>query len=205
MRFFKGLLRRCGLYSARATAVYRSELVLEEFVKESVVPDERDRRLSALKKMTGRAPLIYRCPESRLRPRPKRVPVVHLYLDVSGSMAACLPYLTAVCREPFRRGELKLFAFSTVASEVKGSDLTKAIFANTLGTNINAVLEHAANIPQKKRPTVILIVTDGYVGSARSDLLSRIGGMRTVAALTDPAYEADLVPWISELNRLPKP
>jgi hypothetical protein len=120
-------------------------------------------------------------------------------------MSQYLPYLTAACREPFRRGELKVFAFSTVVSEVKGSDLTKATFANTHGTDINAVLSHASAIHAKKRPKVILIVTDGYVGKAQSRLLSSISKIRSVAALTDPAYDADLKPWISELNHLPKP
>ena len=202
---FKGLLRRCGIHSGRGPAVYRRELTVTEFVRESVVPDERDRRVTALKAITGRTPLIYRSLDCQIRPRPKRVPVVHLYLDVSGSMSGYLPYLTAACREPFRRGELKVFAFSTVVSEVKGSNLTRATFANTQGTDINAVLVHAASLHAKKRPKVILIVTDGYVGPARSHLLSSLAKIRTVAALTYPAYDADLKPWISELNQLPKP
>ncbi len=70
---------------------------------------------------------------------------MHLYLDVSGSMTECLPYLSAACREPFRRGELKIFAFSTVVSELKGHDLSKAPMRNTWGTDINAVLEHATS------------------------------------------------------------
>jgi hypothetical protein len=68
-----------------------------------------------------------------------------------------------VCREPFRRGELKIFAFSTVVSELKGHDLSKAPMRNTWGTDINTVLEHATSIPAKRRPKVILIATDGYV------------------------------------------
>lgn len=205
IKAFKEVLRRCGVYSGRGPAVYRRELMLSEYVRESVVPDERDRRINTLRTITGRAPLIYRTADSQIRPRSKRVPVVHLYLDVSGSMSELLPYLTVACLEPFHRGELKLFAFSTVVSEVKGSDLTRATFANTQGTDINAVLIHAAAIPVKSRPKVILIVTDGYVGSARSDLLSEIAKVRTVAALTHPPYEGDLKPWISERTQLPKP
>lgn len=205
IKAFKGLLHRCGIYAGRGPAVYRRELTLAEFVRESVVPDERDRRVNALRTITGSAPLIYRTADHQVRPRSKRVPVVHLYLDVSGSMTGYLPFLTAACREPYRRGELKLFAFSTVVSEVKGSDLANATFANTQGTDINAVLEHAASIPVKVRPKVILIVTDGYVGSAKHNLLSDIAKIRTVGALTHPAYEADLKPWISELHQLPKP
>jgi hypothetical protein len=204
-RAFTGLLKRCGIRAGRGSAVYRRELVAAEFVRESVLPNGRDRRIAALKSITGSTPLIYQTTDCLLRPRPRRVPVVHVYLDVSGSMSACLPHLTAACREPFRRGELKLFAFSTVVSEVKGSELMRSSFGNTQGTDINAVLRHAAAIPVRTRPKVMLIVTDGYVGSARAELVAALAGVRIVAALTDPGYEADLKPWISELNNLPKP
>jgi hypothetical protein len=46
-------------------------------------------------------------------------------------MTECLPYLSAACRKPFMRGELKIFAFSTVVSQLKGHDLTKAPMRNT--------------------------------------------------------------------------
>jgi hypothetical protein len=105
---------------------------------------------------------------------------VHLYLDVSGSMTACLPYLSAACREPFLRGELQVFAFSTVVSQFKGDDLTRAPVQNTWGTDINAVLEHVTAIPARCRPKVILIATDGYVGQGRSDLIARLGRTRAV-------------------------
>jgi hypothetical protein len=202
---FTRLLRRCGIRSGRGPAVYRRELTATEVVHESVLPNGRDRRVTALTLLTGRRPLLYRFLDSVVRPRPRRVPLVHLYLDVSGSMAGCLPYLTAACREPFRKGELKVFAFSTVVSEVHGSDLTQAPMANTLGTDINAVLAHAVSIPAKKRPKAVLIVTDGYVGPARENLRSGIAKIRVVAALTHPGHEADLKPWVSELHHLPKP
>ena len=130
---------------------------------------------------------------------------MHLYLDVSGSMTACLPYLSAACREPFKRGELKIFAFSTVVSELKGHDLSKAPMRNTWGTDINAVLEHVTSIPAKRRPKVILIATDGYVGRGRSDLIARLGRTRVVAALTYPGHAGDLQSWIHEIIKLPKP
>jgi hypothetical protein len=204
-RAFKRILGRCGIRAGRGPAVYRRELVPVEFVRESVLPNGRDRRVAALKSITGSAPLIYQNTDGVSRARPVRVSVVHVYLDVSGSMFACLPYLTAACREPFRRGELRLFAFSTVVSEVNGKDLTRSSFSNTQGTDINAVLRHAAAIPVRSRPKVILIVTDGYVGSAGAELVAALAGVRVVAALTNAGHEADLKPWISEFHHLPKP
>ncbi len=204
-RAFAQVLRRCGVNCGRGPAVYRRRLSARERTIETVIPDARDRRVTALRSFYGHNPLVYRSELNDIRPRPLRVPVVHLYLDVSGSMSACLPHLTAVCREPFRRGELAIFAFSTVVSNLKGTDLTKVAIRNTGGTDINAVLEHFGRIPRKRRPRVILIATDGYVGPARDDLRSTLGRTRVVAALTHPGYADDLKPWAHDIIRLPSP
>ena len=185
---FERVLRKCGIHAGRGPAVYRRQMTNCQRTVETVLPNARDRRVPALRSFLGQAPLFYRSELSERRPRPLPVPIVHLYLDVSGSMTACLPYLSAACREPFRRGELKIFAFSTVVSELKGHDLSKAPVRNTWGTDINPVLEHATSIPAKRRPKVILIATDGYVGRGRSDLIARLGRTRAVAALTHPGH-----------------
>ena len=64
---------------------------------------------------------------------------------------------------------------STVVSEIKGHDLSKAPVRNTEEADINPVLEHATSIPAKRRPKVILIATDGYVGPGGSNLIARLG------------------------------
>jgi hypothetical protein len=76
---------------------------------------------------------------------------------------------------------------------------------NTLGTDVNAVLEHVTGIPAGRRPKVILIATDGYVGRGRSDLIARLSRTRAVAALTHPGHARDLQPWVREIIQLPKP
>jgi VWA domain containing CoxE-like protein len=202
---FESVLRKCGVHAGRGPSVYRRQVTSSQRTVETVLPNARDRRVPALRSLLGQAPLFYRSESSERRPRSVRVPVVHLYLDVSGSMTECLPYLSAACREPFRRGELKIFAFSTVVSELKGHDLTKAPVRNTGGTDINPVLERATSIPAKRRPKVILIATDGYVGPGRSNLIARLGRTRAVAALTHPGHARDLQPWFREIIQLPKP
>ena len=204
-RAFAQVLRRCGVNCGRGPAVYRRKLGAREQTIETVIPDARDRRVTALRAFYGHSPLVYRSSLNEIRPRPLRVPVVHLYLDVSGSMSACLPHLTAICREPFRRGELAIFAFSTVVSDLKGTDLSKAPIHNTGGTDINAVLGHFARIPKNKRPRVILIATDGYVGPAKDDLRCALGRTRVVVALTHPGHAADLKPWAHQIIQLPPP
>jgi VWA domain containing CoxE-like protein len=203
---FEGVvLRRCGVHAGRGPAVYRRQVTSSLRSVETVLPNTRDRRIPALRSFLGHAPLFYRSESSERRPRRLRVPIVHLYLDVSGSMTECLPYLSAACREPFKRGELKIFAFSTVVSELKGHDLSKAPMQNTWGTDINAVLGHIIGIPTRRRPKVILIATDGYVGRGRSDLIARLSRTRVVVAPTDSGHAADLQAWAHEMIKLPQP
>lgn len=202
---FKDLLGRCGIYCGSGPAHYRRGWVSRELVRESVLPDGRDRRISALRSITGKTPLFYRTLKTEKQLLPLRVPTVHLYLDVSGSMSGCLPYLSSACNQPFARGELKVYAFSTVVSELRGKNLGAAKLDNTGGTDINAVLEHFHGMPVARRPKVILIVTDGYVGQAQAKWLQRLGNLRTVAALTHSGYARDLEPWVNEIVLLPKP
>jgi VWA domain containing CoxE-like protein len=201
---FEAVLRGCGVHAGRGPAVYRRQMTSGLRAVETALPNARDRRVPALRSLLGNAPLFYRSelPERRLRPI--RVPIVHVYLDVSGSMTECLPYLSAACREPFKRGEVKIFAFSTVVSELKGHDLSRAPLQNTWGTDINAVLQHVNEIPARRRPKVILIATDGYVGRGRGDLIVRLGRTRVFVALTDSGHTSDLQPWAHEIIRLPK-
>jgi hypothetical protein len=202
---FESALRKCGVHAGRGPAVYRRQVTGSQRTVETVLPNARDRRIPALRSFLGHAPLFYRSELSERKPRPVRVPIVHLYLDVSGSMTACLPHLSAACREPFKRGELKIFAFSTVVSQLNGHDLTKAPMQNTWGTDINAVLGHITGIPARLRPKVILVATDGYVGRGRNDLIARLGRTRVVVALTDSGHAGDLQPWAHETIQLPKP
>jgi hypothetical protein len=205
-RAFARLLTRCGLRAGRPA--HRRRLLrpdLRESSRVTVLPDVRDRRSAALRVLTGHEPLVRLVPAVEPRPRRQPVPLAHVYLDVSGSMRAALPHLAAVCREPFRRGELQLFAFSTVVSELTGRDLVRAAFANTAGTDINCVLRHLAELPLRRRPRVVLVATDGYVGPARADLLAQLKAVRFVAALTGEIHRGDLAAFAHELADLPAP
>ena len=51
----------------------------------------------------------------------------------------------------------------------------------------------------------ILLATDGYVGSARADLLARLTGVRFVAACAGEVHRDDLAPFVHELAELPPP
>jgi VWA domain containing CoxE-like protein len=202
---FESAFRKCGLQAGPGGAVNRRQVISSPRSVETVLPNVRDRRIHALRVVLGHDPLFYRSELPEQRSMSVRAPIVHLYLDISGSMTDCLPHLSAACRDPFKRGELKIFAFSTVVSQIKGHDLSKASLKNTWGTDINAVLEHMINITGRRRPKVILIATDGYVGQGRTDLIARLARTRVVVALTDSGHAADLRPWVHEMIQLPKP
>ena len=201
---FAAALRKCGVHSGRDPAVYRRQLTSSLRTVETVLPNARDRGSPRCARCLDNRRSSFAASSRAQTPAPAG-PVVHLYLDVSGSMTDCLPYLSAACREPFLRGELQIFAFSTVVSKLDGRDLTKAPVQNTWGTDINAVLEHVTALRARRQPKVILIATDGYVGPARRDLIAKLGRTRVVAALSHPGHAGDLQSWTHEIIRLPKP
>jgi hypothetical protein len=83
---------------------------------------------------------------------------VQIYLDVSGSMEAELPWLVSLLAEFFAWIRLPLWAFSTevVPAEIRRG---KLITKTTGGTEMKCVLEHARQSHTRKA----LIITDGFV------------------------------------------
>jgi hypothetical protein len=196
---FESVLRKCGVHAGRGPAVYRRQVTSSQLTVETALPNSRDRRIPALRSFLGHAPLFYRSESSERRPRPLRAPVVHLYLDVSGSMAACLP-LRAI---QARTAQNICLLDRRIANQRPRS--SNAPMRNTWGTDINAVLEHTTGVPARRRPKVILIATDGYVGRGRRDLIARLSRTRVVVALTDSGHAADLQACAHEMIKLPKP
>ena len=115
-RAFAQVLRRCGVNCGRGPAVYRRRLSARERTIETVIPDARDRRVTALRSFYGHNPLVYRSELNDIRPRPLRVPVVHLYLDVSGSMSACLPHFIGLWRP--QENEAFWFSFRVCVTDL---------------------------------------------------------------------------------------
>jgi hypothetical protein len=204
LKAMKSILRMCGTYAGASSAVYRRQAIDSWRLIETVLPNARDRRTPALRALLGQTPILCHNEFLERKARPMRAPIVHLYLDVSGSMTNFLPALSAGCRECFARGELRIFAFSNVVSQLRGYDLAKTSFQNTYGTDVNAVLEHITDIPERLRPKVILIATDGYVGPAKRSLVEKLGRTRVVVALTPQGDSQDLQSWVHEIIQLPE-
>lgn len=173
----------------------------------SVLPQAGDRRGHARAVALGRAPVFWDAPSCRrLRTRPP-VPDAFVYLDVSGSMGSCLPFLRAALRRPVRDGVARLFAFSTVIAEVCVRTFGQRATQSTGGTEINAVLRHVLSLPAKQRPRKVALVTDGYVGAPDQALVQQLRqlGMAVHVALTPGGSRRDLVALAKEIVDLPAP
>ena len=202
---FEGALRKCGVHAGRGPAVYRRQMTNSQRTVETVLPNARDRRIPALRSLLGQAPLFYRSELSERRPR---------LLAGSGraSLSGCqriddrMPALS-LGRVPrtlqARRAENLCLLNRRIGTQGPRSD--QGPCAKYMGNRHQRRARARTSIPAKRRPKVILIATDGYVGSGRSNLIARLGRTRAVAALTHPGHARDLQPWVHEIIQLPKP
>jgi hypothetical protein len=206
-RALRRLLRMAGILNLSAGFARRSTKIqsrLQEF--QTVVPQVRDRRIHALQQLWGRRPLLFQGEQVRRKPVLTLQDVAYVYLDISGSVSACLPVLGAALSKPHRRGEVRLFVFSTVVDEAQPQKpLGEQAFRNTFGTEIDCVLEHLAHLPRKATPKRVVILTDGYTGQPRPDLLAQMKerGVSFFIGLVGPRVSRDLQPLARHIEQLP--
>ena len=197
------LLIRCGILSGSGRAPLKLEREPVVTVAETFLPQARDRRAPALRRTLGVAPLLYRTVNTVIRPRPKPVPVAHVYLDISGSMTDTLPFITHALRRPLHEGGIRLFGFSTIVSEIPFRQLAGKLIDNTRGTDINAVLRHLAGISPAACPRRVLLLTDGYVGRPAKHHLECLRHVQFDTGLTgNQAFSNDLQNW-TRITALP--
>ncbi len=89
--------------------------------------------------------------------------LVHVYLDVSGSMEGVLQPLYAAARDCEEFLHPKIHLFSTKVVDITRAELRAGRCSSTGGTSIEAVAEHMAAHDIRR----VLIVTDGWVGSPK--------------------------------------
>ncbi|MFZ4682457.1 MAG: VWA domain-containing protein [Terrimicrobiaceae bacterium] len=199
----RSLLVRCGILSGSGRAPLKLEREPVVTVAETFLPQARDRRAPALRRTLGVAPLLYRTVNTVIRPRPKPVPVTHVYLDISGSMDSALPFITHALKRPLRDGYVRLFGFSTIVSEIPFRQLAGNLVDNTRGTDINAVLEHLAGLAPKACPRRVLLLTDGYVGRPSRQHLRQLRHLQFDTGLTgSQTFPRDLQDW-TRITALP--
>lgn len=164
---------------------------------QDVVPNAADRRAAVLWS-SGFQPLLYWRPARSKSGRSGRARV---YLDVSGSMAAYVPFLYGALVALGRHVERDVFLFSTLVSPVSLQELHQGRVVTTGGTDVGCVIEHALTHRVRK----VLLVTDGYVGlpTAAHETAIRRAGLEIRVALTPGGWRADLDAVSARIDELP--
>lgn len=155
------------------------------------LPDWRDRSHEAREAALGDA-LIYRAVTKVRRPTSHDNRQAFVYFDVSGSVADEVPSVARVLLPYCRRGLCAVHVFSTVVHPASARDLAARKFVSTGGTDIDCVLRHILDLPVRKRPRSVVVITDGYTGRPDAALAAefRVAGVRLYVGLvkSDPQY-----------------
>jgi len=122
----------------------------------------------------------------------RRVPAgdrVHIYVDVSGSMAGVLKALYGAILDSADLVEPVVHLFSTKIADVTLKELRVGKCSSTYGTDIGCVADHIAH----HRVRRAVLITDGYVGTPRGEHHDILAKARiAVAYLGSTVHEGDL-------------
>ena len=160
-------------------------------------PNASDRR-AAVVRSAGFQPLLYWRSSLSRRGRTGRARV---YLDVSGSVDAYVPFLYGALVALRGYVEHEVFLFSTAVRPISLTDLQRGRVETTGGTDIRCVIDHALAHRVRK----VLIVTDGYVGSPTNAHINAIrrSGLDIRVALTPEGWRKDLAAVSVRMDELP--
>ncbi len=112
---------------------------------------------------------------------------VHIYMDVSGSMAQLIPPLYAAIRDCSDCVFQKVHLFSTIVSDVTLAELADGKVNSTGGTSISCVVAHM----QAHKVRRAVVVTDGLVGTPSAAESSVLNGVFVGVALAGSAASRD--------------
>jgi hypothetical protein len=161
-----------------------------------------DRRAAVLEACGGE-PLLFagELPRRSFR-RGERV---HVYLDVSGSMAGVIAPLYAALTQLTEWMTPMLHLFSTVVKDITQDGLRRGLGSTTGGTSIAVVTAHMVRYGVRRA----LVVTDGWVGDVPTEharTLARRNGRFGVALTSggDPAFARGLNARVWNLPNLDK-
>lgn len=130
-----------------------------------------------------------------------RSELVHVYLDVSGSMDEVVRALYEALVPLLDKVAPKIHLFSTAVSDIDHKQLRRGVLNTTGGTSIDVVTAHIIKSKVKKA----LIVTDGWVGDIPSSHIEQL--MKTKVKLhgviTSEGESAFLIPVNGKATKLP--
>ena len=161
---------------------------LREDQLEAITPIPVLSRRSVVLHALGTTPLQY---PARVA-WPRRVPTgaqVHVYIDVSGSMASVLQALYGAVLDCQALVFPTIHLFSTCIANISLAELRSGKCKSTGGTDIGCVAEHMAT----HRVSRALIITDGWTGAPRGQHLDALSRSRlAVAYLGTNVNQTDL-------------
>ena len=192
---------RCGIRRLmRRAAMPGKKEVRRRSVREMVcetatfLPDWHDRAHEAREVAFGDA-LIYSSTTKVRRPSNRDNRQAFVYFDVSGSVAEEVPSVAQALLPYCRGGLCTVHVFSTVVHPASARDLAARKFTSTGGTDIDCVLKHVLELPPRKRPRAVVVVTDGFTGKPDAALAERFRAaeMRLFVGLvkSDCAYNQE--------------
>ena len=163
------------------------------------IPSPHDRR-AAVARLAGSTPLLYAGEVEMPKARASGRAVV--YLDVSGSMDAYLPFLCGGLSRLRDRVDPCVRAFSTKVVAVGLDALARGKLPTTGGTDGACVLSHVLAARTRK----VLVVTDGYVGATEPAIAEQVRRARidVRVLLTPGGWRRDLEGVASRLVTLPE-
>ena len=200
-RAFAAVLRR-SLGTRQGAFRRRTRIDVATVAGSGVLLNARD-RLAPARRLLGAPTTLWAQPSSTRARVPETPAAAHVYVDVSGSMNALLPHILGLLLPYVVRREADVYQFSTEIAPLPLEQLRKARLQTTGGTSINCVLEHALAAPRLRRA---LVLTDGYVGPALSDLVAELQKrhLRIHAVLPhESAWTRDLEPITDSITVLP--
>lgn len=114
--------------------------------------------------------LVYRTTTRVRRPSCRDTRKAFVYFDVSGSVADEVPSVAQALLPHCQSGRCAVHVFSTIVHSASARDLAAQAFVSTGGTDINCVLRHVLDLPARKRPRAVVVVTDGDTGRPNAPL-----------------------------------
>ena len=200
-RALRILLRRA--VHGDGTAARRVEWVSREV---TVVHRLHDRRAAsrhhAARLLGVPAPLLFAGQVTERRMRPGDVTI---YVDVSGSMNALLPFLCRSLRALRAEITPTIYWFSTTVVPARPGELETGCMPTSGGTSITAVIRHIATTVPVGTPVVVL--TDGHLErvapSTHAPIRERGTHIHLGVIGDGPLHDA--ADWVNSSTRLPSP
>lgn len=169
----------------------------------NLVPNAHDRLYHARLALQGET-LLYRNIVPQRSTNYEQQQATFVYLDTSGSMHDILPQLLDALQHYSRKHCCTIYEFSTEVHLLTPQMLKTNCITTTLGTDIQCVVTHLLSLPHQQRPTSVLLITDGEVGSPCASDIAKLqkSHIKFYCALAPNYQRSNLTPFVSKFVNL---